>query len=72
MEIYCLHINSKKYKQYKTYEEALLDTEKIIKNDPNLNLEIILEEYCEYGYLDTCCKTYLLYEYKNLIVKKYL
>ncbi len=72
MEIYYINLDSQKHKQYKTYKEALLDVEKLIKINPNLNLEIFLEEYCEYGNLETCCKTYLLYEYKNLIEKKYL
>ena len=72
MEIYSINIDNKKYKQYKRYEEALDDTEKLIKTNPSLNLEIILEEFCEFGYSDTCCKLYLLYEYKNFTVKKYL
>ncbi len=72
MEIYIINKDMKKYKQYKTYEEALVDIEKLIKIDPKSNLEIILEEYCEYGNLDTCCKIYLLFEYKNLTTKKYL
>ena len=36
------------------------------------NIEIILEEFCEYGHLDTCCKIYLLCKYENSLLKKYL
>ena len=72
MEIYSINVNNKKYKQYKTYDEALVDIELLIKINTNSDIEIILEEFCEYGYMETCCKIYLLYEYKNLIVKKYL
>lgn len=71
MEIYLININNKKYKQYKTYEEALEDVYFLINSNPNINVEIILEEYCEYGNLDTCCKIKLLCEYKNSILKKY-
>ena len=41
----------------------------IIKINPNSNIEIFSEEYCEYGHSDTCCKINLLCEYKNLTLK---
>lgn len=72
MEIYNLNIDDKKYKQYKTHEEALKDMYQLINLNPNSNIEIILEEYCEYENLDVGCKINLLYEYKNLLFKKYL
>lgn len=72
MEIYSINIDGKKYKQYKTYDDALLDIELQIKINPNSNMEIILEDFCDYGNLDTCCKIYILYEYKNNKFKKYL
>ena len=72
MEIYSININKKKFLQYKTYEESLIEMDKIIKINPNSNIEIFSEEYCEYGHSDTCCKINLLCEYKNLTLKKYL
>lgn len=45
---------------------------KLIKLNINSNIEMILEEFCEYGHLDTCCKMYILHEYKNSLLKKYL
>ena len=74
MEIYIININKKKFSQYKTYNEALDSMDSIIKSNPNFtsNIEIILEEFCEYGHSDTCCKIYLLCEYKNLVFTKYL
>lgn len=71
MEIYSINIDKKKYKQYRTYEEAIEDMNLLVKLNSNSNIEIILEEFCEYGYLDTCCKTYILREYKNSLLKKY-
>ena len=62
----------KKYKQYKTFEDAFIDFEKKINENHDLEIKIILEEYCEYGYLDNFCKIYLLCEYKYFIIKKYL
>lgn len=72
MEIYSINIDGIKFKQYKTYEDAFIDTELQIKINPNSNIEIILEDLCDYGNLDTCCKIYLLCEYKNNILKKYM
>ena len=82
MEIYCIKIDGKKYKQYKTFEDAFIDFEKKINESQNfekkinesqnLEIKIILEEYCEYGYLDNCCKIDVLCEYKDFIIKKYL
>jgi len=72
MEIYSININKKKTFQYKTYDEAFIEMEKIIKTNQNYTIEIILEEFGEYGCLDTCCNIYLLCEYKNLTLKKYL
>jgi len=72
MEIYYINIDTKKYKQYKTYELAFVDMEKLILSNPDSNIEIILEDFCEFGHSDSCCKIYLLCEYKNLTIKKYL
>lgn len=71
MEIYLIKIDGKKFKQYKTYKDALMDIELQIKINPNSNIEIILEDFCDYGNIDTCCKIYLLCEYKNNIFFKY-
>ena len=72
MEIYSINIDKKKYKQYKTYEEAIEDMNLLMVSYPNSNIEMIIEEFCEYGHLDTCCKIYLLCEFKNSLLKKYL
>lgn len=72
MEIYSINVDKKKYKQYKTYEKAFEDMNCLINSKPDSNIEIILEDFCEYGHLDTCCKIYLLCEFKNSILKKYL
>lgn len=72
MEIYLILINGKKIKQYKTYEIALEDFNLQIELNPNSNIEIFLEDYCDYGNLDTCCKINILCEYKNFKIKKYL
>lgn len=72
MEIYSINIDEKKFKQYKTFEDALIDFDLQIKINPNSNIEIILEDFCDYGNLDTCCKIYVLREYKNNKLKKYL
>lgn len=73
MEIYLINIDNKKYKQYKTYEKALEDMNMLIKSNqnPDSNIEIILEEFCDYGHSDTYCKIYVLCEFKNLVFKKY-
>ena len=67
MEIYLIEIDSIKFKQYKTYENALTDFESQIKINPNSNIKIILEDFCDYDNLDTCCKVYILCEYNNFI-----
>lgn len=66
MEIYSINIDGKKFKQYKTYNDALLDFELQIKINPDSNIKIILEDFCDYGNLDTCCKIYILCEYNIL------
>lgn len=72
MEIYSINIDGKKYKQYKNYEDAESDMNKLIELNKNSHIEIILEDFCDYGHFDYCCKIYLLCEYKNLLIKKYL
>lgn len=72
MEIYSLNINKKKFKQYKTYEDALVDMDFQILDNPNSNIELYLEDFCDYDNYDTCCKIYLLCEYKDMKIKKYL
>lgn len=71
MEIYLLNIDNKKIGQYKTYKEAEIQMNYEIKNNLNSTIEIILEDYCDNGNYDTCCKIYILCEYKNKIIKKY-
>ena len=71
MEIYSINIDGKKFKQYKTYYDALIDIEMQIKINSDSNIELILEDFCDYGNFDTCCKIYLLCEYKNKIFFKY-
>ena len=72
MHIYILYLNKKKYKQYKNFELAYEKAEEIIKEFPEDNLEIILEDYCDYGYSDTSCKFYLLLNYVNRKINKYI
>lgn len=72
METFTLKINKQKYKQFKSLEEALLKAKKIKIDTPNSIIEIIHEEYCEYGHSDTCCKPFLLYKYENGIENKYI
>lgn len=67
MEIYLININKCKYKQYKTYDESLIQMNKLILTNPNIDIEIILEEYCDDNYSDSGCKTQLLCEYKNSV-----
>jgi hypothetical protein len=71
MNIYFITVNKKKYAQYKTYEKSYEEFEKLILENPNSLIEIGLEEYCEFGHLDSCCKTYNLCKYENRIVFNY-
>ena len=64
MNIYIVKINSIKYKQFKTFEDAHKKVLSIIKNAPLSNIDILLEEYCEYGYSDSCCKLSKIYTYE--------
>lgn len=70
MNIYFITVDKKKYAQYKTYEKSYEDFEKLILENPNSLIEIGLEEYCEFGHSDTCCKIYDLCKYENGIVLK--
>lgn len=72
MNIYLINLDNKKHKQYKTYEEALIDFEKLISQFTNSQIEIILEEFCEFGHSDSCCKLYKLVNYDNGNINKYL
>jgi hypothetical protein len=72
MEIYSINIDGTKYKQYKTYTDALVDMDMLIKTNTNSTIKIFLEEFCDYGHLETCCKLDMLCEYKNLILKKFI
>lgn len=69
MNIYFINLDNKKYKQYKTYENAFIDVKKMISQFPTSTIEIILEEYCEFGHYESCCKLFILYKYENGIVK---
>jgi hypothetical protein len=69
MKIYFINFNEKKYKQYKTYEEALNELNKLIIEYPDSKVKIVLEEYCEFGYSDSCCKFYDLFLYENKEIK---
>lgn len=71
MNIYFINLNDKKFNQYKTYEEAYEIALKIISESPNSKIEIMLEEYCEFGHSDSCCKLYELFNYKNGKINKY-
>ena len=71
MKIYSINIDGKKHKQYKTYTDAHVDMDILIKLNTNSTIKIFLEEFCDYGYMDTCCKMCLLCEYKNSIYKKF-
>ena len=72
MNIYFIELDNKKYKQYKTYEEAYSDFEKLILKPQNTIIKIKLEEFCEYGHSDSCCKMYNLCKYENGIINKYI
>ena len=72
MNIYFINLDNKKYKQYKTYEKSYEDFEKLINQMPNSIIKICLEEYCEFGHSDSCCKIYNLCEYENGIINKYI
>jgi hypothetical protein len=73
MELYTININGKKYKQYKTFEEALDNMKKIIESEPNSNIKIYSEEFCEYECgSDTSCKIHIVCDYENSTIKKYL
>jgi len=73
MDIYSIHINGIKYKQFKNYEDAYKIIESIIIDSPKFLIEIILEQYCEFGYSDTSCKFFSLYKYDNgNIAKNYV
>ena len=72
MEIYLIDIDGKKYSQYKTYENAKKDLEILYCKYPNSNIKILVEEYCDNGAQDFCCKIYTLCEYKNLKVNEYI
>lgn len=62
MEIYYIEINGKRFKQFKQYNDAFDIVKIMVLESPNLKIKIILEEFCDFGYLDTCCKTYTLFE----------
>lgn len=73
MKIFFINLNDKKYKQYKTFENALEDLNKLIVESPDSTIKIILEEYCEFGHSDSCCKFYdiVLYEDEQIKFNKY-
>ena len=72
MEIYSIEINGKRFKQFKKFEDAYEKVKMMVLDSPNSNIEIILEEFCDFGYLDTGCKTYLLFRFNNGITNKYI
>ena len=53
MNIYFIKLNEKKYNQYKTYDIAYENFEKLILQCPESYIEIGLEEFCEFGHLDS-------------------
>lgn len=69
MNIYLINLNNIKYKQYKTYEDAYEDAKKLVNKFSDSKIEIKLEEYCEYGHSDSCCKLLDLFSYDNGIYK---
>lgn len=71
MKIYSINIDGKKYKQYKTYTEAHIDMNSLIKLNAQSTIKIFLEDFCDYGYSDACCKMCVLCEYEKLIYKKF-
>ncbi len=72
MNIYLIHLEGKKYKQYKTFEDAESTVNKFIDENPKILIEIFIEEYCEFGHAETSCKTYLLLKYDNGKLNKYI
>lgn len=69
MQIYFINLDGNKHCQYKTYSEAHLEAKKLIEQFSNSKIEIKVEEYCEYGHCDNCCKIYELFVYDNGVYK---
>ena len=53
-------------------KEALTIISNIIINSPNCKLSIIAEEYSDDGVFDSMCKTYVIYEYYNKQIQKFI
>lgn len=72
MEIYSIEINGKRFKQFKKFEEAYDKVITMCSDSPDSKIEIILEEFCDYGHFDTCCKTYTLFKFDCGKINKYI
>ena len=72
MEIYSIEINGKRFKQFNKFEVAYEKVNLMCLNFPDSKIEIMLEQFCEYGHSDTGCKTYLLFEFNNGKTNKYI
>lgn len=70
MNIFSAYINDVKLKQFKTFTDAVNSIQEYkIKNN---KIEIILEEFNDYGHSDTKCNFYTLYLYENNKIEKYI
>ena len=58
MNIFTAYINDIKFKQFKTLKDAINDIE-IYKKDNKI--EIILEEYNEFGHSDSKCNFFIIF-----------
>ena len=72
MEIYSIEINGKKIKQFKKFEDAYEKVVLMCVDSPSSKIEIILEEFCDYGHVETGCKTYVLFEFDCGKINKYI
>ena len=68
MNIFSAFINGVKLKQFKTFKDAVDSIQEYKIN--NNKIEIILEEFNDYGHSDSKCNFYLLYLYENNKIEK--
>jgi hypothetical protein len=52
--------------------KKLIKIQKIIFDSPNSQIEILLEEFNEFGHSDSGCKFYLVYKYEFKKEKYYI
>lgn len=72
MDFYLILVDNKKQSKHKSLEDSLKQFEILTNEFPQSSIQIMLEQFCEFGYSDTCAKIYLVYDYKNGIINKYI